>query len=133
MQWPKGAKKVGLFDPSRPQTNGCPGLLRPDGSSMHAIVPSLSIDILKEIEGDDKNCELWAFVWYGSAARRLSFRCNAFQIPYFLSLWQVCPEYFLVSHMGWEPLAAVAKEVTHFSAGAPLAGVRVLSLDDVEF
>jgi hypothetical protein len=39
MKWPEGAKKVGLFDPSRPKVNERPGLLRPDGSQMHAIVP----------------------------------------------------------------------------------------------
>ena len=38
-----------------------------------------------------------------------------------------------MQYMGWEPQAKIAKDVTHFEAGKPLAGVRVLSLDDVEF
>jgi hypothetical protein len=37
------------------------------------------------------------------------------------------------TYMGWEPQAQVAKEVAHFEAEKPPAGVRVLSLDDVEF
>jgi hypothetical protein len=134
MKWPENAKKVSLFDPSRPQINERPGLLRPDGSSMHAIVPSLSIDILTPLRsGEDVTCELWAFVWYGPAAKRLSFPCSAYNIPSILEQWEECPEHFLVTRMSWEPQAQVAKEVQHFSAGAPPAGVRVLSLDDVEF
>jgi len=134
MKWPEGAKKVGLFDPSRPKVNERPGLLRPDGSQMHAIVPSLSIDILTPIRsGEDVTCELWAFVWYGPAAKRLSYPCCVYDLPSILERWESCPEFFLVTFMGWEPQAQVAKEVTHFEAGKPPTGVRVLSIDDVEF
>ena len=143
MKWPEHAKKVSLFDPNRPQINERPGLLRPDGSPMQAVVPSLSIDLLAPTRkpshsfsvrsGEEVTCELWAFVWKGHAAERLSYSCSAYDILDILERWEASPEFFLVSCMGWEPSAQVAKEVQHFSAGAPPAGVRVLSLDDVEF
>ena len=134
MKWPEHAKKVSLFDPNRPQINERPGLLRPDGSPMQAVVPSLSIDLLTPIRsGEEVTCELWAFVWKGHAAERLSYPCCAYDIPDILERWEACPEFFLVTYMNWEPSAQVAEKVQHFSAGAPPAGVRVLSLDDVEF